>query len=368
MGDQQKLKKTRYDYLDIIKAYAIVAVVLSHTMAQSIDFIPNGHIVWPKAIQYGIRLFSEGVPFFLTINGYLLFQKKMLPPKDNLKKVGKIVFLLIIWGIALIIWGKVLSTDDRIFSLPSVLTHFAPVYGDRYIAVLWFLQFLAAAYLVYPALKMIYDINPYVYQYLFGIVAFFSVGMNTLYLINEILAMYMNTECLSQMLVFISRCNPVNADIMWYIFYLMLGGMIYLHQDWLREKRTYRVCLFAIPAPILVGLWISLKNKQAYNAQFNFGTVFMVLFIISVLVFFSGITIKKNAFTKIAMHMGQNTMGIYLIHVFVLFGMNKVWIPKGLVEQISYFLVALLGSYLLAIVFSKIKVGRFLLSFSWKWK
>ncbi len=49
-------------------------------------------------IQYFFRLISEGVPVFVSVNGFLLLKKNSLDIQKHLKKMCRILALLVLWG------------------------------------------------------------------------------------------------------------------------------------------------------------------------------------------------------------------------------------------------------------------------------
>ena len=74
--------KSRVQYIDFIKTISIFIIITLHNGTWRTDFISSGSTA--SLVQYCIRLFCEGVPIFVFLNGFLLFDKTF-----NAKKHAK---------------------------------------------------------------------------------------------------------------------------------------------------------------------------------------------------------------------------------------------------------------------------------------
>ena len=81
--------------------------------------------------------------------------------------------------------------------------------GAQYTGVLWFLQNLLAIYLVYPLLWYLFNEKYDFYEYLFGVVTAFVLGLRTLGFLRDILSTRFDTEMLSRCIDFLYRLNPI---------------------------------------------------------------------------------------------------------------------------------------------------------------
>ena len=79
--------------VDVLKVIAIYSVILIH------NFYANRNFLLEKNVQtilaFVIRLFIEGVPLFVAVNGYLIINKKF-DIKKHFYKCLKIFLLIII--------------------------------------------------------------------------------------------------------------------------------------------------------------------------------------------------------------------------------------------------------------------------------
>ena len=63
-------RQKRMDNLDLMKTLGILMVLSLHVPLWDVDFIATPTV--SRAVQYALRLVSEGVPVFVAVNGFLL--------------------------------------------------------------------------------------------------------------------------------------------------------------------------------------------------------------------------------------------------------------------------------------------------------
>ena len=150
------MMKKRYDNIDLLKCLSTLMVISLHIPLWSDNFIESSSI--PQIIQYAFRLISEGVPFFVAVNGFLMLQKKSFDMKLHLRKMGRIFGLFVLWAGILIcvsfaLWGvpEELSSEQFIGYILDTKV------GSPYTGVLWFLENLLGVYVVFPILWKIYQ-------------------------------------------------------------------------------------------------------------------------------------------------------------------------------------------------------------------
>ncbi|MCL1849818.1 MAG: acyltransferase family protein, partial [Bacteroidetes bacterium] len=89
--------KNRFDYLDILKALAILFVIIYHFNSFHENFLENNSI--SVYFNFYIKtIFSTCVPIFFFINGALLLNRKELDIKKHLFNCVKIFGLVVIWS------------------------------------------------------------------------------------------------------------------------------------------------------------------------------------------------------------------------------------------------------------------------------
>ena len=161
-------KSKRFDYIDLIKAIAIFFVIMIHNYKASVDFVVSPSL--KTYISFIVRLMIEGVPLFVTVNGFLIINKR-LDLRKHIKKIMKILLIIFIWSlIYIIIFSKGnISAKEIIHNILTVDIN------NEYSGILWFLQNLITLYLLYPILNIVHDNNKKVYNYFYGVlIAFYD--------------------------------------------------------------------------------------------------------------------------------------------------------------------------------------------------
>lgn len=342
----------RFDNLDLMKALGILMVISLHVPLWNPDFMNQYDI--SHIVQYMCRIISEGVPIFVTINGFLLLKKTEFNIQKHIFKMLKMVGLIFVWGIILAIAGLALDVNRAGFGIWDVFYAVLNIQvGANYTGVLWFLQNLLGVYLVFPILWYVYTNNYKLYQYLFIIVSMFVPGLGTVVLIRDALATVIDTSLLSTLIDFINRFNPIGNG--WYLFYFMLGGIIWNRLEWIQRNRVFLSFMGVLSWPLAfsVGFYISKATGVTYNPAFNYGSVFMICFLVGFFAF--TLPIKCNCvFMKILCSVGKNTFGMYLSHFLFIFIVNNRYRLESARDHLAAFFVVCISSYLFSIIMSKI--------------
>lgn len=356
---EKKAVKKRYDNLDLLKAFGIMAVVSLHVPLWNADFMGGG--TRQQLCQYAVRLISEGVPIFLTINGFLLLRKNQFDLNAHLKKMGRILLLLILWGVILGVTGFELGHPKEPITFEMVYYYLVNTrVSFEYTGVLWFLQKLLAVYLIFPGLWYLYREHFSVFRYVFYVITAFVPGITTLNLLRDL------TEALigqplpffTATIDYINELNPVGNG--WYVFYFCLGGMIYHEMDRLMEHHCRWIVAAVLSWPMAFGFgyWISILTGVTYNESFNYGSPFMVVTITGALV---GTMSYKNVGRPLQRAMasvGKNTFGIYLSHFIFIFILNSVWERKNFTERLGAYFIVFVCGYLFSVIITRIPYVR----------
>ena len=337
----------RMDNLDLMKALGILMVITIHVPLWKPEFMETDSV--GRLLQYAFRIISEGVPVFVTINGLLLLKKKNMDLKAHAEKMLRLFLVLVLWGGVLATVGMYLDNNVDAFTLKDVLHAVLNIQvGAPYTGVLWFLQNLLAVYLVYPMLWYLFNEKYDLYKYLFGVVSLFVLGLRTLGFVRDILAPRFGTDMLSRGIDFMYRLNPIGNG--WYVFYFMLGGIMWHNLEAIKSTRVLLIVLGVLSWPAAFGLayYISVSTGVTYDPSFNYGSIFMVAFILGMF----ALTIQfenNNAFTRLACSVGKNTLGMYLGHYLFIFLIYHFWNVEKMQERLLAYLAVCIGSYVLSL-------------------
>lgn len=310
-----KPNKGRLFGLDMRKAVAILMVIALHTPLFQPDFFLSN---WPEStairiFQYCLRVNCEPVPFFVFINGYLMFRAKNPPLKKHWKRILNFFLILIIWSSILILTGLYLEgTPITLHVFFSQL--FKTQISNHYNGVLWFLINLIALYLIFPVLKLIFDKSPKNFTILFLLSAFFTIFLNFLGLLGDIIECYRSAGLYRDFLGFLHRFDPFGNQM--YLFYFLLGGMLFLYQaKFLKNRWKWVMAGFAsMVFASVFGILRSLKKQSLYNPGFNYSQCTLTLYILGTFALFYPWKGKIPLLSHLLSCLGSSTLGIYVIH------------------------------------------------------
>lgn len=349
--------KKRLFYLDAMKAMAILMVIALHVPLWSINYL--SHPTVANHLQYALRLASEGVPIFVVINCFLLLGKSHFTMKRHWQKIKNIFLLLLLWSAILTTIGILLDPNAH-FSLKFLIDSILNTRNEsKYSGVLWFLQSLLALYLFVPILKVLYEDHFDYFKYLFIVISFFTVGLSLLKIINQYLLALTGNNLLSEAISFLAVFDFISYA--WFVFYFMLGGMVYQNLDAIQKYRKQIILLGLVSYVIAVLLGWSLGHltNAVYNPSFTYHSFFMPVMILALLALFLPVKTGEGLFSKVVSSVGQHTMGIYLTHYIFIMLVNKYLKGDSFLMRILIFLIVFALSYLSAIIISKIpKVNK----------
>ncbi|MBP3831478.1 MAG: acyltransferase [Clostridia bacterium] len=355
--------KKRYDNIDLLKFIAIFMVITLHVPLYFTDFIKTQNI--ENFIQFSFRLISEGVLIFIFVNGFLIINKPF-DLKKHIKKVIKVFFIMIFWGIINVIVFSLIRNET--LSINKIIKETLNLkFTHLYSGHLWFLQNLISLYIFFPIIKIVHDSNKKVYNYLAITMIFFSVGINFLNSICQLICKLSNIENLSAMIL--NNFNKINPYINnMFLCYFIIGGIVFEKKNIFENKKNvfYAVMLGLISWIIAIafGYTMSKLNNKTYTENFNYNQIYLIITIIG-LYALSTLYINKNnnLLNRFITSVGKNTMGIYLIHCIILEILKKyinIWNASFFQRFVISFDVLLI-SWLISIMIMKIpKVNKIL--------
>lgn len=355
--------KKRYDNIDLLKFIAIFMVITLHVPLYFTDFIKTQNI--ENFIQFSFRLISEGVLIFIFVNGFLIINKPF-DLKKHIKKVIKVFFIMIFWGIINVIVFSLIRNET--LSINKIIKETLNLkFTHLYSGHLWFLQNLISLYIFFPIIKIVHDSNKKVYNYLAITMIFFSVGINFLNSICQLICKLSNIENLSAMIL--NNFNKINPYINnMFLCYFIIGGIVFEKKNIFENKKNvfYAVMLGLISWIIAIafGYTMSKLNNKTYTENFNYNQIYLIITIIG-LYALSTLYINKNnnLLNRFITSVGKNTMGIYLIHCIILEILKKyinIWNASFFQRLVISFDVLII-SWLISIMIMKIpKINKIL--------
>lgn len=310
--------KNRIFYCDATKVLAIFLVCVYHYNNLNFNILDYSNL-GTYINYYFSGIPSMAVPLFFMVNGALLLNKPYRL-KKHLKKVLYLYILVYAWSlISLIVF---IPIEGSSYSLSEFFKawflHIKDVNNH-----LWFLETLISVYLLFPFIKLIYDLPQRELLKLFCIIIFvFSFGNvflnNLLNLVEFILGVnYVKYEVLD----FFSVINPF-GNYYYAFFYFISGGILYERIKNDSVNISTRVLLISFFTSLFIlflyGVLMTFSDKTVYDTVWYGNSSIMTLIMsISTFLLLSRLAYKNRNINHHLTVIGSNTLGIYLVHRFL---------------------------------------------------
>lgn len=288
-------------WLDFIKIIACCLVVALHTVRADSGFA-NFVIV---------SMAETAIPLFLMVNGYLMFRKDTITYAYVGKKILRILVVCFSWealhaGVYLLYYHEVRNFVKSFlfdFLQQGLFFHF------------WFMGTLIILYLLLPLLYRLYERNALVY---IGIL----VGLGVLCAAISLVMTITSNQFVLKV--------PQSLRLWYWLFYYMLGGLLAKRKTQIQTWTSHRSKNVKMAAPILTILlligWQWLIGNVAmghYVLETFYGSVPVMLSVTILFMCISGMRLKTG---KAITYLSGLSMGVYVIHPFVL-AMFQKFVP-----------------------------------------
>jgi surface polysaccharide O-acyltransferase-like enzyme len=355
--------KNRIFYYDGIKTLAIYLVCIYHYNNLDYNIIDSRDIgVYLNYYFYGIP--SMAVPLFFMVNGALLLNKSY-KLESHLRKIVYLYILFFVWSaISLIVFIPIEGTS---YSLKEFLTSwFYLKQGTS--NHLWFLQALIAVYLLFPFLKIIYDLPQRKLLKLFSFIIFvFSFGnlfLNSVFNVVEFIFgfNYFKGDPFNLFPVI----NPF-GNYYYAFFYFILGGIISDKVANRKNNVSIRVLLIIFSTALfllfLYGVLMTKSNNVFYDTVWNgYDSIMTLTMSTSVFLFFSKLSYKNRIINRFLVMIGSSTLGIYFVHRFVgsvtISYFHNLILSENLVLNLLYGCLLILSSLLIVLILKRLPLLR----------
>jgi surface polysaccharide O-acyltransferase-like enzyme len=239
---------------------------------------------------------------------------------------------------------------------------------------IWYLRALVIIYTILPLIKVAYDCNKKIFYYFCCLVIILTFGNVLLAIGANIFEFILGKNYINGHFDFFTSINVFHGIHGYSIGYFLLGGIFFNYKDCLyrifnRLGFNKLVLIFIILGSMMLlmvyGIIMSKSNGELFDVVFTgYATIFTLINVLSisclVLDFKSVGIIGKTV--KI---IGENTLGIYLTHVFtgsLLIGLFKSFkYSNNIIANILFAFVILILSLLISIILKKIPIIKELL-------
>jgi surface polysaccharide O-acyltransferase-like enzyme len=305
MGNNRNLS---FEMLRVIAAFMVLSI---HATIYYWKDCPVDNIEY---LAYNIVncLGRCSIPIFLMISGYFMLRREPKSIGHILKKAGRLIFVYVIWS--------------ALYAIIEFRSGEITIYNWLYYFVnekfhLWYLPVMACIYIMFPLLYAIthFENGKYVK---YAVILFFVFGICRCTLI----AIFQNESLITAIL------NKSSVELCGYVGYFILGyylGTI----DSGRIKVKNLAVLFAVSfiLPLVITQILAVVYKTQMNIFNSSYSIFNCMQGVALFLIFKKSSYdwnKHERFGKIIVSLSKASLGIYLIHPFILerldfsFGIN----------------------------------------------
>lgn len=167
------LNKKKVVYLEALRVFSIFFVVFNHTGSAGYALFTERK---PGSIGFWVDLSASvfctfAVPMFLFISGAVMLGKKDEPLEKQVKRIGKMLVLLVLYSLIYYCYGNMGNAETG-FSLSEFFTL---LYSKSLCYHLWYLYLYVAYLIALPFLRSIVsNLNSKYFYYLLALAAFFT--------------------------------------------------------------------------------------------------------------------------------------------------------------------------------------------------
>lgn len=310
----------RLCHIDLIESIAIFFVVTYHSTLYSMDILSDPSLPTYLSYYYATIL-STCVPLFFFANGYLLLNHHFTL-KKHIRRMVRTLLTVFVWSPVCVAAIMAIQKDSpSIGTIADNILYLDPRYGAN---IFWFLGALFCIYLLFPALKALYDANTPAFLFFTATCAFFTFGLGLMDQLLSFLEILTRRSFDPIQSPFVLMFNPFRGAYGYTFVYFCIGGLACHYEDTLRAifkgKRTLFPVLgifFSCGLLFLVGVFYSRYVDHmlwdvvwsGYDTVFTFCNVFFIYLL--------SLNHTKNR--RLIQTVSTNTLGIYMTHYVVIY-------------------------------------------------
>lgn len=339
--------------ISFIRAIACLCIVMVHVTA-GFYYENDRTFTWP--VQFFNQISRYGTPAFAMISGFLLYNqainRKFTVKRFLTSRFTKVIIPFLVWSILYLI----LKWTYNKYTLPNMDTpgevkdflYFFFTGKSNY--HLYFIAIVVQFYILFPFLKFIKSKNSLI---LLTITSLFINYFFVQYKIDIGTGLFNN---------FINE----RVFIFHWIYYFFLGGLLVYYWEkimtWVRENTLYS---------ILIGLIVIIAGVFEYKflGWIESNRVMNMVNLPLLFIAFAGVYISLSSWPRIRnfiIQIGNLSMGIYLVHPFILFFLRNHEFFTMFYERTRYlplmYLFTLFSSILLVKLITKLPFGNYIVT------
>lgn len=296
------MKSERVIGLDFIKVIACYLVVALHTVNVNLSII--------NFLIISLSVFA--IPAFIMVNGYLMFQKATITYSYIRNKILRILIVCFSWEALHALSYFFYYHKFRNF-IESFLLDFIQ---QGLFFHFWFMGTLIILYLILPFLHRLYQKNEKMYISILIALGGVCAGISLLMTISK-----------NQIVLGV----PQSLRLWVWVLYYMLGGIIAKKKMSIQSlvkkySLIMKITIVTIAILLLVGWQWVIGNlvMKHYVLETFYGSVPVIILVTILFLSMLEVRVKWN---KEIVYLSRLTMGVYIIHPFILAVLRK-FVPE----------------------------------------
>lgn len=294
-------EKTRIVSFDVLRIIASVMVVMLHVSASNWYSMSPNRVEW-VAMNFYDSMSRSAVPLFFMLSGVFILKRTISIEDLFKKKIIPLALIYIVWSFLYAIY-KIYSLKITVVGIIDIVNITIDSYNH-----LWYIPTLIGIYILQPILHAIVNYKKGVYVKYF-LVLFFIFGI-----IRPTILLFLKNETMVALL------NKVPLELMSYSGYVILGH--YLANVTEKKFKTIHMILgflFVVIISTIICQIDALNKGKPAGILYDYFTISSFLEAFFLFNFFKEIKfVNSTMLRKITYSISSLTLGVYLLHPFVL--------------------------------------------------
>lgn len=306
-------EKNRLAHIDLLESIAIFFVILYHSTIYSFDITQDNSMI-NYLLYFGRTILSTCVPLFFFANGYLLFNRPF-DLRKHIKKIVRIILLVFIWAFLLMPTYLLIAGEPLNFS--TIISNILGITIDWGMNLFWYLGALICMYILFPALKALFDTSKKAFVFFIIVCALLTFGLVMGEQVLNFLSILLNHNLNFLNSPLLMMFNPFRGYYGYSFVYFCLGGLIYTYEKRILEiQKTKRniisgfIILLSCVFLFLCGIFGSMTGTLWDVVWNGYDTIFTLINVLAIYV----LCLSYSNNNKLIKMISCNTLGIYFIH------------------------------------------------------
>ena len=297
---QKEMETKKNKYFEYIRAYSILAVITIHTMYSALLQFGERAAVSEKIFYRCVmNMMWWAVPCFLMMTGSLLLDSNRKVPLKKLygKYILRMLLVLLTFG-----WGFAwleLFFDSKTLEFGQILQAACNVLAGKTWAHMWYIYCLLGLYVLLPMYKIIADYaSDAQLKYILIILFLFE----SVFPLAKLLKINLGVYC---------HINTI------YPFWLLMGAA--WNRGMFKCNKKFNAVLVIISSGMLIFTSVLWEGFNVpFSSLFGYDSILVVGQSIGLFSLFNSINIEGEKLDQVLSGMGENSFGIYLVHMVII--------------------------------------------------